>query len=362
MLGKRLKSTLHFAGIAASLLWLPGCEWPSRVTQPKENKPPEVYEVGSETQGLTLSYLWARTEQPAKIAIMFSVKNASGAPAKALACENFAVFEDSARVSIYESEYRVQSRPAVFKMHTLLLLDMSGSIVGERLDSLKAAAAAFVRTLLLGEAGANVDLGVYWFDGSENIHVLNDFTTDTSKILAALQSLNENLAADRSTNLHGAVIAGVARVQAEVQKQSSDEVAHGALVLFTDGTDRADRFSFPQAKAAVDSSGPHLSTYTIGLGDEIDAGSLQALGKDGYVYADSLRMLVPKFDETAMEIQSNIESRYLLEYCSPKRRGRHTLKVEATSTEIVGESGALTISFPADGFMGGCELEQPCLR
>lgn len=363
MLTPCAKAILKIAALAIASLWLHACEFPARVNKPKEeSKPPEVYEVGKEANGLALNCLWARVEQPAKVTILFSAKNAAGAPIKGLTCEHFAVYEDSAAVSVRESAYRVQSRPPVFKMHTLLLLDMSGSVVGDKLDSLKAAAAAFVRALLQGAAAANIDLGIYWFDGSEHIHMLAEFTTDTSKILAALQNLNEGLATDRSTNLHGAIIEGMARVQTQAQRQGGEEVAHGALVVFTDGADRADRFSFAQARAAVEAGGAQTSVYMIGLGEEIDTGKLKVLAKDGFAHASHLMELVPKFDETAVHIQNNIESRYLLEYCSPKRKGRHTLRIEAALTEVAGLRGAVTISFPADGFTGGCEVQEPCAR
>ena len=89
---------------------------------------------------------------------------------------------------------------------------------------------------------------------------------------------------------------------------------------------------------------------------------LRALAKDGFVYAANLMQLVPKFDETAMQIQSSIASRYALEYCSPKRKGRHTLKIEAATLTGAGGRGSLTISFPAEGFTGGCGVEPPCAK
>ena len=51
---------------------------------------------------------------------------------------------------------------------------------------------------------------------------------------------------------------------------------------------------------------------------------------------------------------------YLLEYCSPKRSGQHTVKVVANWTAPTGEKlvGGMSRTFDATGFASGCELTE----
>jgi uncharacterized protein YegL len=278
------------------------------------------------------------------------------------------LFEDNDSTSQFESEFKVKNNPEAFGLHVLLLLDLSGSIVDhdKSLDSLKLAVSSFVRKLFFAsrkeENEFSVDLGVYWFDGEAAIHQLVDFTSDSLKLQDAIALLNKNIITDKSTNLHGAVIEGIKKIQTKVGK-AGELINDGALVIFSDGTDRAARRTFQEALNAVQNSGPLVSVYTIGLGGEGDDLELCQLAKNGACFeADAIEHLVTQFENAAAEIEKNTKSRYLLEYCSPKRQGRHELKIKAyTVDKTQGKIyGSLTISFPADHFSGGCQLYNPC--
>ena len=66
------------------------------------------------------------------------------------------------------------------------------------------------------------------------------------------------------------------------------------------------------------------------------------------------------FDAVAAKVTARANRFYLLEYCSPRRSGQHTVKVVARWTKPDGETlvGGLSRSFDATGFASGCELTE----
>lgn len=348
------------SGLTLSIaLLLSSCHWPDRVNGPEE-PPAEVYEISKENHGLEIHCERATSAPPAKISVIFSVTDSRDEPITGLTCGDFLLAEDSLKISAHESAFRVQSSPQDLHLSTLLLLDLSGSILGSSFDSLRVSAQSFIRGLLENANPARVDLAISWFDGAAEIHRLIDFTSDTLRLQRAVASLNAGMSTDRATNLHGAIISGVATIKAEVKKKRADLISHGALVVFTDGKDNAARFTPRQALNAVDSCGPNVSVYTIGLGGEIDSTHLRAFGKNGFAFAKNLGALQQFFEATATHIQNRLMNRYLLEYCTPKRNGRHSLTIMARAPENRDRFGTVTISFPASGFTGGCFLEGAC--
>ncbi|MEK7728226.1 MAG: VWA domain-containing protein [candidate division KSB1 bacterium] len=350
-------------------LWLlSSCTLPDRTNSPTDSDDNTalqgVYEIAKDKRGLILTHENALTLPPAKVAVIVKIVTESleKAPVTALVCEDFELAEDSSKISFTESSFRVQNRPPNFHMSTLLLLDLSGSVIQHKLPELRSATKKFINTLFRDEARANLKLAIYWFDGGEQINSLMEFTPDTSRMLDAADAISVELSRDYSTNLNGAVIQGLDLLKKETQKLKPPFVSHGSLVVFTDGTDRAARRSTKEAQNAIATRGPALSAYTIGLGVEIDQKLLSAFGQDGFAYADSNKEMEVKFAEIATSILNSIKSRYLVEYCSPKRRGRHNLTITAYNSKRRDLYGFLTVSFPADDFEGGCSVGESCSK
>jgi uncharacterized protein YegL len=336
------------------------CNFPDRASGPEENPPAQgIYQTDQEQRGLALTAESALTLRPAKIGLILKAATEQDSALTNLACGNFILSENGEKISARESEFRVENPPQDFHMSVLLLLDLSGSVIDSTLGQLKLATRRFVDKLFQDPASANLSLGIYWFDGGGHINSLIEFTDETARIDAAVADIAQDLSRDRSTNLYGAVIEGINLVKAETQKLKLPLVSRGALVLFTDGADRAARATRDNAQRAVDSNRLLISSYTIGLGQEIAPEHLRALGRDGFAYAGSLEAMSRKFEEIAEHILNRIKARYYVEYCSPKRSGRHTLTVAAfdSSSHVRKGYGAVTMSFSADGFEGGCTLE-----
>lgn len=315
------------------------------------------------------------TAAPARVSLFFSVDACDGRPVSGLAADAFEVQENGRPLSALESSRVVRAKGQRFRMASLLLLDLSGSILrsGE-FPALKEAAARYVRTVL-GSRDDGHRLTLMTFDGRADPELLVDATADVTTALRALDALevrqcsaNVDCAGftdrktcagwrcvDDSTNLNGAVVSALDRLETSLAAESVPW-KEGALVVFTDGSDQAARVStFEMLERANRSS---VRRFTVGLGGESDEKTLKALGRDGSWPVAKSTGLSEAFDAVAARITSRANRFYLLEYCSPKRSGEHTVKVVAKWQTPEGETltGGLSRSFDATGFASGCEL------
>lgn len=316
------------------------------------------------------------TSAPAKVSLFFAVDTGSGTPVSGLPAEAFELKEDGVRVSPFESQRTIQPKGQAYRLRSLLLLDMSGSILrAGQYPALKQAALVYAQRILSSGTQGH-ELAVYRFDGREQLTLVSDFGADLATLEAALNALenpecttNSDCAAyadrracagwlcvDDSTNLNGAVLQGLDKL--EQAKAATPELRYqeSALVVFTDGTDQAARVDEQEVLDAVDQSASHV--FSIGLGGEVNASHLSALGIDGSQLAKDVDSLGPAFAAIAARVEGLANRFYLLEYCSPKRSGLHTLELTASWTSPSGQTltGSLTQSFDATGFTSGCEL------
>ncbi len=302
---------------------------------------------------LQFNLLEGRAQQPSNIYLLFSVETCSGSPKAGISAEEFEIYEDGEFISIFESGQTILPRPRLYTLATVLLLDLSGSILeSETLEPLKSSAQSFV-SQVAGENGQEV--AIYLFDGRATIKELVAFTNDIDTLHSALASLSKEEIIndpdyDISTNLNGAVIEGVEVLNEKKNDTEAGKLFAGTLITFTDGTDRAHRFTDRDAVNTVKSS--IHSSFSIGLGGEIDETHLRFLGPNGFVYAENAGDLEEAFNQIAQRIRNESEKYYIVGYCTPSRKGSHrvTLKVS-------GYSGSLSYSFNADGFEGGCNPE-----
>lgn len=309
-----------------------------------------------EENGILFRYENHSVRKPANVSVLFKVMTKDGGLPN-LTADNFKLFENNRFISAYESQQAILPKPGSFQSHILLLLDLSGSILNSNsLPSLKEAAKSFVLTIMPPPTSPNfgeVDMSIMWFDGSPELHNLISFTKDVDLLISSIDTVTENISNDSSTNLYGAIINGV-----EIAKSMvgfvQNTVSVSSVVLFTDGTDQASRRSREDAAKSIEKLGNDISIYTIGLGGEIFESELAFFGRNGFVFASKIDELVPKFNEIASRIKDDLNSHYLLEYCSPKRDGSHILTISLQYKEL---SGLLSVCFCAKGFEGGCTVK-----
>ncbi len=309
---------------------------------------------------LRLTLIENTARPPANVSVLFKVDTNDERPVANLTPGDFDIFENRQLVSPFEADLTILPKTGKFQYSITLLLDLSGSILAsESLDPLKEAARRFVEALV-AEAGnaryGEIELGIWWFDGRAEIDSLVAFAVNPDVLINAVDSITDDLTMDNSTNLYGAVVQGLEAAGKRVDElRRGDVVAAGSVVIFTDGTDQANRVSRSDALRAVGRIGQDMSVYTIGLGGEIDTETLQAIGADGFVSAANLEELVPKFQEIAQLVRDEAGSYYLLEYCSPKRDGDNELGIRASEDD---DMGVLTTRFSASGFTSGCVVSE----
>lgn len=317
-----------------------------------------------------------QTLPPARLSVSFTVDTSDGKPVSGLTSDQFDIYEDGARISAYESQRSIQPRGQKSRMYSMLLLDLSGSILrsGE-FPRVQEAATAYVDRVLK-DGGDAQRIALYGFDGREKLVPIAGFTNDAAALKDAIFKLGIRectvnadcsgftdhktcagwLCVDESTNLNGAVVNALAELDGAVAAETTIPFKESALVVFTDGTDQASRVDASSTSSAIKSSPSHV--FTVGLGGEVDRSALMSFGKDGYEPVAAADQLQATFDQIAGRVASMANRFYVLDYCSPKRNGTHELKIVARYTASNGEAlqGSLTRTFDATGFTSGCEI------
>lgn len=296
---------------------------------------------------------------PSNVSVFFQVTDQSGNGKAGLTESDFKIYENGSLISEFEATRKIQPNERVFDYNIMLLLDLSGSVLSsENLASLKGASKSFIDEVVPTEgspsAGA-IKVEIWWFDGSENIKLLQPVTANANTLKTAIDGINPSMSSDNSTNLYGAVIQSVnIATQRLNQTKEQDEIGSNAVVIFTDGTDQANRNSKGQALDAVKKADKDIAFYTIGLGGEIDEQVLKEIGKTSFVSAVNIGELLDKFKEIGDLINGRANSFYLLEYCSPKRSGNNQLTIEVVQGSLTGRASTI---FDASDFNGSCNLQ-----
>jgi len=198
-------------------------------------------------------------------------------------------------------------------------------------------------------------MAIYWFDGEDVLHSLNELTSDKAELKAAIDGITTDISNDPSTDLYGAVIKST-NIASDLLKTSTSggKIGAASVVIFTDGTDQASRYTQEAAQKKVDDADPNIAFFTIGLGSEIDTQVLTDLGKTFSVFAGNKEELETTFNDISQRVSEQANSFYLFEYCSPKRdgSGENNLAIQLKDGS---KQGAVQTKFDATGFEGGCE-------
>ncbi len=319
----------------------------------------ECLNLGENT--LQLSIQDQFTTLPGRVSVFFRVSDNLGNPIPGLTAEQFTIFEQGRNddcfntISASESFARISPNSRIFNNNTLLVLDLSNSVLSNSLDELKTASVSFINNVLPVEESESFQMAIYWFDGENELHLLNPLSSSKSELTAAIDGITENISNDPSTDLYGAVIKATNIAEDLVQESASNDVIGAAsIVMFTDGTDQASRFTEQAALNAVATANTNISFFTIGLGAEIDTEILGEIGKTFSVFAGNEAELETTFNAISFRVSEQANSFYLFEYCTPKRdgSGENNLAIQVTTGSL---QGAVQTRFSADGFTGGCD-------
>ena len=310
---------------------------------------------------LVLSIQDQFTTLPGKVSIFFRVSDTDGNPVPNLTANQFTIYEQGRndacfnRISTSESFARISPNTQIFKNSTILVLDLSNSVLSSSLQELKTASLSFIDNVMPDQESESMKMAIYWFDGENKLHSLNALTSSKEQLNAAINGITNTISSDPSTDLYGAVIKSTDIAEKLIaDTKNSDIIGAASIVIFTDGTDQASRYTEKAALDKVKKANINISFFTIGLGAEIDTEVLSGIGKTSSVFAGNKAELETTFNNISYLVSQRASSFYLFEYCSPKRdgSGENNLAIQVTSG---GKQGAVQTKFNASGFKGGCE-------
>jgi len=303
--------------------------------------------------GLTLTPIKSTSDKPSNVAVYFKVMRGDE-PVGGLTADQFRIYEDGTLVSKFESKQTILNPTVAASHYTMLLIDMSGSISESgSTESVMDAATAFTDKVEKFQK-----VGVYAFDGSDQIYPIAPFTNSEASVKAGIKSLKTFKAKDPSTNLNGAVIKGMEELQ-KALSHAEHPMRFGTLVVFTDGTDRAARVKAEDMQKAVHDT--EYEVFGIGLGVEIKEDQIRQVGKNGTAMAADKNQVTAAFDKIAQRIENRMKAYYLLSYCTPARAGEHEVQIEAIFTDDKKNesTGRLVQRFDAAGFGPNCDPNRP---
>jgi hypothetical protein len=305
--------------------------------------------------GLQLTTIKATQQRPSNVAIYFKVEDGAGQPLAGLTAEKFRIYEDDQLVSQYESKQTILNPEVAAVHYTLLLVDMSGSVSESGTgDALVQAVGTFT-----DRVEKQQKVGIYAFDGSPDLTPIVPFTDQAGSAKAGVQQLATFKPKDPSTNLNGAVVRALDELDAALGK-ATQPLKFGTLVVFTDGTDRANRVPAGDMEQHIKEK--PFDVFAIGLGAEIQADQLAKIGKSGTAMAADKNAITKAFDDVGVKVDARTKSYYLLSYCSPSRAGKHEVRIEAVvknAPNDAEQTGSLRDDFDATGFAPGCDPNTP---
>ncbi len=275
---------------------------------------------------------------------------------------SYELYENGTKSSLGESKvvFNEDTRPTTNKI--LLLLDFSGSLIGdcdkanlsfENEDNLCHQLVESAKQFIDDTVTDKQTMAIYYFNSKKNIMPLSDIATSTSdktKLKSGLTKLYDSqfradyLEGSTSTNLNGAVIEATKiacqwvgcndGVYQPIDGNNFESFEFASIVVFTDGRDTAGRISETDMLNFIDKY-KDLYYYSIGLGD-VDTNTLRSIGRDKYIEVKQNSDLDGAFDDLSTQLKSWGESFYKVDYCPASQEGDVNIKIKVKNESYHG--------------------------
>lgn len=286
-------------------------------------------------------------QRPSNVAAYVAVTDGDQ-PLTELNASNFKVYENDQLVPSEQSELTLLDPTLVAAHQVVLLVDMSAAATPEARSLIAKGALNFVQKVAPREA-----LSVFAFDGSPGLVPIAALPRGNGAVtMAALESFTPR---DTSRNLHGAVIAGLQKLDLALA-QSGKLIRVGTLVVFASGPDIAGRAQADAAHDAVWNS--KHDVIALGIAEKADA--VEHIARSGLIRAQAPDTLPIAFEEAASHTVAQLEKHYAVSYCSPARAGERRLRLEVSYVDKEGKErrGDFEADFSAKTFGPGCNSQQ----
>ncbi len=301
---------------------------------------------------IEINEVFTTETEPAGVRTVFQIFDCNGSPIVDLTNQKLQVLLDGDEIRTEGDVTQVLTQKVHFEQYTLILLDMSDSIVNTgSLQPMVSAVRRVVRKLVT----QGVQVAIYRFAGPTYFAEVQDFTTDEGALNLSLDELAKSKGLG-TTDLYGSIPRAINVLESA---GSHDVLTTRTLVLFTDGTDEAMASTSKSALASIKSSEAYV--FTLGLGGDVDQEELRSFGKDRFEWAEDSNKLETAFDAITTHIYNLARSYYLVAICSPRVGGTHNMTIVV---ERNGDTGQLTVQYNADNFdIVGCNVNDvafPC--
>ena len=292
-------------------------------------------------------------------------KDKTGRPIGNLQNLTYEIYENNSNIASSEAKVVLDKDTRVTTNNILLLLDFSGSLIGdcgslqnevEKDKNLCYQLVESAKTFIDNTVNDRQNVAIYYFNSKTTITALvtsrtSSATNNKSELKDGLNQLydptfrRDKLEGFSSTNLNGAVIEAtkeacqwVGNCNYENYKpQDNGNLEHfefASIVVFTDGRDSAGivseskMFNFMNAHEG-------LYYYTIGLGD-VDTRVLSAIGRDKYIPVSQNSELDGAFDDLSLELSDWGNSFYKINYCPATQEGAVDIRIKVSSDDRTG--------------------------
>lgn len=295
--------------------------------------------------GLRVETVEHSEQKPSNVAIFVSVTD-HGEPVTELEAKSFRIYEDGQELSPQLIERTLLPRETVTAERVLLLVDLSGNPNAAQRDDYVAAVEAFVRKLT-----PSVAVSVRAFDGGPGLKAVGDYARGTQTPSAA--ALTKLTSRDASRDLNGAIVAGLAELDRDVQNDKKP-IHVETLVVFARGADLAGRTDASKLDEALDTT--KHDVLAVGIGEDTP---YLGFARGGVVHAQNADTLPIAFEEAGSRAAALHAKFYLLAYCSPARAGHRSVRLEVTRIDKDGKehTGDTELEIDATGFGPGCRVD-----
>jgi len=250
--------------------------------------------------------------------------------------ESLVIREDGVLASEDETFLGLVQRPLQFRLKVMLLVDQSDSV--EDKEAVRDAVVGFIHGLFSANNTNQYEGGILiriaGFDGRPGLIEWTE-SMFVSNITHILDYVNASMRGDTftSTDLYGPYMQAIDILDAEFAKSLNDTIAdYSSLVVFTDGTDRAQRHTVQEVADKLAVSNLSTAWVVPNIGGEQGAEYEEFLnisGKDGIfpVAALTAFQLKRAFDDLFWRISIRTKNIYIFLYCSAIRNDE-TVKFE----------------------------------
>jgi hypothetical protein len=300
--------------------------------------------VGCGSSGsLHVTKVAVSTQKPSNLAFYLDVRD-NGRPVPGLAEKDFRVYEDGKLVPPKKGKRALLEADAVTANFTLVQIDLSGPIAdSEHLPDLAETVSHFAQDL-----NERQEVAVNAFDGNDEVAPFIGFGAGKEQLRKLAEGLRTFRPRSRNSNLYGAVYQGISALEEKLASSPATE-KQATLVVFTDRYDLSHTVGIEQMKEKLRSTA--VQVYVIGVGEQINRTDLTMLGRTGTFFSTDPKDFKKGFAEINQKLVSLADGRYVLSYCSTKRKGSHKLEIEIDTP--AGEA-KVSHKFNAAGFKAGC--------